>query len=135
KSRFLNLHPQSASSTVRTSLERVDTPIRCAESDGVVRLDVSALLREIWPKMCPISRFLNIHPQTPSSTVRTSLERIDGHIRCAESDGLVRFDVCALPTEIWPQTCPISRFLNIHPQTPSSTVRTSVERVYTPIQL
>src|SRR6266480_4059709 len=115
-------------------MERVDTPIRCAESDGGVRLDVYALLTEIWPKMCPRSRFLNIHPRTPSSTVKTSMERVDTPIRCAESDGGLHLDVHALLTEIWPKTCPRSRLLNIHPRTPSSTVRTSVERVDTPIE-
>src|SRR5437667_5837790 len=52
---ILNIHPQSTSTTVRTSLEMVDTPIRCAESDGSVRLDVRAPLTEIWPKTCNIS--------------------------------------------------------------------------------
>src|SRR5205814_146891 len=100
-------HLRDASSTVRTYMERVDTPIRCAESDGGVRLDVRALPMEIWPKTCPISRFFNIHPQTPSSAVRTSFESVDTPIRFAESDGGVRLDVRALLKEIWPKTCPI----------------------------
>src|SRR5438876_12385221 len=112
--RFLNILPRSASSTVKTSLERVDTPIRCAESDGGVHLDVRALLTEIWPKTCPRWRLLNIHPRPPSSTVKTSIERVDTPIQCAESDDGVRLDVPALLTEIWPKTCPISRFLNLH---------------------
>ena len=47
---ILNIHPQSASSTVRTSLEMVDTPIRCAESDGSVRWDVQSLCEQRWRK-------------------------------------------------------------------------------------
>src|SRR5438046_6585380 len=38
----------SPSSTVRTSFERVDGPIRCAESDGIVRFVVGEEFREIW---------------------------------------------------------------------------------------
>src|SRR5437762_1901391 len=61
----LNLHAKTASSTVRTSFNRVFGPIRCAESNGVVRLAVRALVLEIWWKTCPISRFLK-HPSTDS---------------------------------------------------------------------
>ena len=132
-SRFLNIHPQTPLSTVRTSLKHVDGPIWCGESDDVVRLDVRACPAEIWPKTCSIPRFLNIHPQSASSTVRTPLERVDTRIRCAESDGNIRLDVHALDMEIWPKTCPISRFLDIHPQTPWSTVRTPLGRVDGPI--
>ena len=59
----INLHPQTPLYTVSTSFERVQTPIRCAESDGVVRLDIRTLVVEIWPKTCSISRFSK-HPST-----------------------------------------------------------------------
>ena len=97
---FLNLHPQTPSSTVRTSFKWVDGPIRCAESDGNVRFDVHATLMEIWLKTCPILPFLNIHPQTPPSTVRISFERVDARIRCAESNGVTRLAIRALVREI-----------------------------------
>src|SRR5437762_13226909 len=84
---------------------------------------------KIWQKTCPILPFLNLHPLTPSSTVRTSFKWVDGPIRCAESDGDVRFDVHALVMEIWRKTCPILSFLDIHPWTPSSTVRRSFKWV------
>src|SRR5436309_3067043 len=131
---FLNLHPQTPSSTVRTSFKWVDGPIRCAESDGNVHFGVHASVMEIWRITCPILPFFNLHPLTPSSTVRTSFKWVDGPIRCAESDGNVRFDVHALVMEIWQKTCPILPFLNIHPQTPSSTVRTSFKSVDRPIR-
>src|SRR5436190_1193008 len=41
-------------------------------------ISIHALLTEIWLKTYPKSRFLNLHPQNASSTVRTSLERVDG---------------------------------------------------------
>ena len=130
---FINLHAQTTSSTLRTSFNRVNGPIRCAELDGVVRLAVRALVLQIWWKTCPILPFLNIHPQTPSSTVRTSFRRVYGANRCAESNGDVRLAMQALVLEIWWETCPILPFLNIHPQTHSSTVRTSFKRVDRPI--
>src|SRR5437667_313664 len=108
--RFFNFHPQSASSTVRTSVERVYTPIRCAESGGGVRLVVRALLTDIWLKMRPISRFVNLHPQTTSSTVRTSVERVHTPIRGAECDGIVSFGVRSLYEQLWRKTCPILGF-------------------------
>src|SRR5438876_242621 len=39
--------------------------------------------------MCLISRFFNLHPQTPSSTVRMSFKIVARPIRCAESDSVV----------------------------------------------
>src|SRR5437667_49881 len=132
--KFFNLHPQSASSRVRTSVERVDTPIRCAESDGAFRLDISATVMELCPKTCAILPFFNLHPQSASSTVRRSVERVYTPIRCTESDGVVCLFVRALLTDICLKTCPILLFFNLHPQSASSTVRTSVERVHTPIR-
>src|SRR5205814_1780066 len=131
---FLNLHPQTPSSTVRTSFKWVDGPIRCAESDCNVRFDVHASVMEICKKTCPILPFFNIHPLTPSSTVRTSFKLVDRPFLCAESDGNLRF-VVLFPTRRSSHiTCPIFPFLNLHPQTPSSTVRTSFKRVDGPIR-
>src|SRR5438552_1750567 len=113
--RFLNLHPQAPSSIFRTPLERVDTPIRCAESNTALHVPVRPLLLEAEAKTFPILRFLNQLPQTPSSTFRTPLERVDTPIRCAESNAALRFAVRPLVVEVWRKTLPILRFLNLHP--------------------
>src|SRR5437667_181975 len=131
---FLNLHPQAPSSTVRMPLERVDTPIRCAESNAALHFPVRPLLLEAEAKTFPILPFLNLHPQAPSSTIRTPLERVDTPIRCAESSAALHSPVRPLLLEAEAKTFPILRFLNQLPQTPSSTFRTPLERVDTPIR-
>src|SRR5216117_1266770 len=107
---FLNLHPQTASTTVRTSLKSGVGPIQCAESDGDARLSTRALVLPQLLKTFKIPQFINLHAKTASSTVSTSFNRVYGPIRCAESNGVVRLAVLALVLEIWWKTCPILRF-------------------------
>src|SRR5437762_559916 len=121
RSRFLNIHPQTPSSTFRTPLEMVDTPIRCAESNAALHFPVRPLLLEVEAKTFPILRFLNQLPQTPSFTFRTPLERVDTPIRCAESNAPLHFPVRPLHLETEAKTSPILGCLNQLPQIPSST--------------
>ena len=53
-------------------MELIDALNRMAMS-----VAMQALVLEIWWETYPILPFLNIHPQTPSSTVRTSFKRVD----------------------------------------------------------
>src|SRR5947199_5901373 len=110
-SQFLNLHPQTASSTVRRFLKRGDRPIKCAESDGDFHLAIRVLVLPQLLKTFKIPQFINLHAKTASSTVRTSFNKVFGPIRCAESNGVVHLAVRALILEIWWKTCPILRFL------------------------
>ena len=55
--------------------------------------------------MCLISRFFNIHPHTPSSTVRMSFKMVARPIRCAGSKDIVHLDVQAMVVEIWRKIC------------------------------
>src|SRR5437667_380008 len=112
--RFLNPHPLTPSSTVRTSLKQVNTPFRRAESNGGVRLAVRPLVLEAEAKTFPILPFLNPHPLTPSSTFRTPLERVDTPIRCAESTRTIRFALSLLLSPVEAKTSPILPFLNHH---------------------
>src|SRR5437762_1109349 len=112
------------------TLERVDTPIRCAESNAALHFPVRRLLLEAEAKTFPILRFLNINTQAPSSTVRTPLESVDTPIRCAESNAALHFPARRLLLEAEAKTFPILQL----PQTPSSTFRTPLERVDTPIR-
>src|SRR5207248_4313332 len=75
---FINLHAKTASSTVSTSFNRVYGPIRCAESNGVVRLAVRALVLEIWWETCPIFRF-------------SKLLSIDSFLFCHDIEQLGRY--------------------------------------------
>jgi len=77
----------------------VFTPILCAESDGAIHFLVSSLVVEGEAKMFPISHFSNDNPQTPSSTVSTSLKNVYTPIRCAESNGTIYFPVSSLVIE------------------------------------
>src|SRR5205814_1352916 len=69
----------------------VGTPIRCAESNVALHFPVWSLLLEAEAKTFPILPFLNLHPQAPSSTVKTPLERVDTPTRCAESNAALHF--------------------------------------------
>src|SRR5256885_1959124 len=111
--RFLNLHPQAPSSTVRTPLERVDTPTRCAESNASLHFPVRPLLLEADAKTFPILPFLNLRPQAPSSTVRTPLERVDTPNRCAKSNAALHFPVRPLNREPHATTFPILPYVNL----------------------
>src|SRR5437667_101927 len=88
-------------------LERLDTPIRCAESNRTIRFAVSLLVLEAEAKTFPILPFLNPHPLTPSSTVRTSLEQVNRPFRRAESNGGVHLAVGPLVLEEEAKTLPV----------------------------
>src|SRR6266480_3254934 len=96
---ILNLLPQAPSSTFRTPLERVDTPIRCTESNRTIRFALSLLVSPVEAKTFPVLPFSNPHPLTPSSTVRTSLEQGNRPFRRAESNDGVRLAVRPLVLE------------------------------------
>src|SRR5436190_1792854 len=132
--RFLNQLPQTPLSTFRTPLERVDTPIRCAESNVAIHFPVRRLLLEAEAKTFPILPLLNLHPQTPSSTFRTPLKRVDTPIRCVESNSTIRFALALLVSPVEAITFPILPFSNPYPLTPSSTVRTSLEQMHGPFR-
>jgi len=131
--RFLILLLQTPSSGIKTSFERVISPSWRAEFNGATHFHISPLVPKAEGKTFPKSRLLNLHLQTPWSTVKTSFEKIDTPIRCAELSDGVRFAVSLLVAKVEAKTFPKSRLLNLHLQTPWSTVKTSLKRVYTHI--
>ena len=78
----------------------VETPIWRADFNAVLHLDAQGLAVELKSKTYPISGFLDIHPQTPSSTVRTSLEMVDTLIWRADFNAVICLDVRGLVVEI-----------------------------------
>ena len=107
---FLKPLTQSPTPPVRTSFRSVYTPILCAESDGAIHFLVSSLVVEGEAKTFPISHFANDNPQTPSSTVSTSLKNVYTPIRCAESNGTIHFPASSLVIQVEAKTSKIRSF-------------------------
>src|SRR5205814_5908069 len=74
------------------------------------------------------------NPQTPSSTVSTSLKNVYTPIRYTESNYGVHFPVSLLVVEGEAKTFPISHLPSHLPQTLSPSVRASFKSVYTPVR-
>src|SRR5436190_8574606 len=90
-------------------------------------------IKEIGSDFPDFRFFFKSGDACPLTLVKTSCKRVVGPILCAESDGAVRLSIYPLGVAPYSKTCPISHFLNQLPQTPSSTVRTSIKRVARPI--